>query len=173
MEEGPITHPLILKEKKNFMDYQKMLHKEKETWRHKSRSLWLSSEDRNTKIFQRQDKSRIWRNEVKEITKDDGRKIDDSQQIQVESKIHFETLLKEYNNTDINVEENLLQNISSVISQEDNDKFKQEVTEKELHEALFQLHPDKAPGPDGLSVHFYQNFWYIIKNDLLRMFQYV
>jgi hypothetical protein len=75
MEEGPITHPLILKEKKNFMDYQKMLHKEKETWRHKSRSLWLSSEDRNTKLFQRQDKSRIWRNEVKEITKVDGRKL--------------------------------------------------------------------------------------------------
>jgi hypothetical protein len=110
---------------------------------------------------------------VKEITKDDGIKIDDRQQIQVESKIHFETLLTEYNNTDINVEENLLQNIPSVISQEDNDKFKQEVIEKELHEALFQVHPDKAPGPDGLSVHFYQNVWYIIKNDLLRMFQYV
>jgi hypothetical protein len=59
MEEGPITHPLILKEQQKFMDYQKILHKEEETWRLKSRSLFLTSGDRNKKFFQRQAKARI------------------------------------------------------------------------------------------------------------------
>jgi hypothetical protein len=173
LEERQITHELLLKEQQNFMDYQKILHKEEETWRLKSRSLWLTSGDRNTKFFQRQAKARIWRNEVKEITKADGTKIDDPHQIQEEAKLHFQALLTEDGNIDINVQESLLQNIPSKISQEDNYMINQEVTEKELHEALFQLHPDKAPGPDGFTAHFYQKCWHIIKRDLLRMVQYV
>jgi hypothetical protein len=173
LEEGPITHPLLLKEQQNFMEYQKILHEEEETWRLKSRSLWLTSGDRNTKFFQRQTKARLWRNKVKEITKEDGTKIDDFHQIQAEAKLHFERLLTEDDTADINIQENLLLNIPSVVNQEDNNKINQEVTEKELHEALFQLHPDKAPGPDGFSAHFYQKCWHIIKRDLLRMIQYV
>jgi hypothetical protein len=52
LEERQITHELLLKEQQNFMDYQKLLHKEEETWRLKSRSLWLTFRDRNTKFFQ-------------------------------------------------------------------------------------------------------------------------
>jgi hypothetical protein len=31
------------------------------------------------------------------------------------------------------------------------------------------MEPDKAPGPDGFSIHFYRLCWEIIKPDLLRM----
>lgn len=33
------------------------------------------------------------------------------------------------------------------------------VTEKEVKCALFEMHPDKAPGPDGMSPAFYQKHW--------------
>ena len=69
MEEGPTTNSLILKEKQDFIEYQKILHEEEETWRLKSQSLWLNSGDINTRFFQRQTKARLWRNKVKEITK--------------------------------------------------------------------------------------------------------
>jgi len=39
LEEGPITHPLLLKEQQNFMKYQNILHEEDKTWRLKYRSL--------------------------------------------------------------------------------------------------------------------------------------
>ena len=29
--------------------------------------------------------------------------------------------------------------------------------------------PDKAPGPDGFSIHFYKVCWTVIRKDLLRM----
>jgi len=93
---------------------------------------------------------------VKEFTKEDGTKTDDFHQIQEESKLHFERLLTEDDTIDINIQENLLLNILNVVNQEDTNKINQEVIEKELHEALVQLHRDKAPGPDGFSVHFYQ-----------------
>jgi hypothetical protein len=33
------------------------------------------------------------------------------------------------------------------------------ITCEELKEALFEIHPDKAPGPDGFNPAFYQHFW--------------
>jgi len=31
------------------------------------------------------------------------------------------------------------------------------------------MEPDKAPGPDGFSIHFYRLCWELIKTDILRM----
>jgi hypothetical protein len=42
---------------------------------------------------------------------------------------------------------------------------------EEIHEAIFQMEHNKAPGPDGFPVEFYQQFWDIIKSDLMALFQ--
>ena len=39
-------------------------------------------------------------------------------------------------------------------------------TEEEVKEALFMTHPDKVPGPDGMTAIFFQHSWHIIKDDL-------
>jgi hypothetical protein len=42
------------------------------------------------------------------------------------------------------------------------------ITKEELRTALFQMHPDKAPGPDGFNPAFYQHFWDLCGNDIFE-----
>jgi hypothetical protein len=39
-----------------------------------------------------------------------------------------------------------------------------------VKEAIFQMKHNKAPGPDGFPIEFYQVFWEIIKGDLMALF---
>jgi hypothetical protein len=43
-------------------------------------------------------------------------------------------------------------------------------TEKEIRDAIFTMEHNKALGPDGFPVEFYQKFWDVIKVDLMQMF---
>ena len=43
------------------------------------------------------------------------------------------------------------------------------VTEWEVKLTLFAMHPEKAPGSDGMTALFYQKFWDIVKKDLTHI----
>jgi hypothetical protein len=43
--------------------------------------------------------------------------------------------------------------------------------ESEVWEAIFSMNHNKAPGPDGFSVEFYQQFWETVKDNLMHMFK--
>lgn len=49
-----------------------------------------------------------------------------------------------------------------------NRQLTRQVTEKEVKVALFSMHSNKAPGPDGMSPTFFQRFWSIIKGDVVE-----
>ena len=43
-----------------------------------------------------------------------------------------------------------------------NEALVQPYTEDEVRTALFQMHPSKAPGPDGMSPFFFKKYWHIV-----------
>lgn len=53
----------------------------------------------------------------------------------------------------------------SKITREMNEEILAKVDENEVKKALFNMHLDKSPGPYGMSLGFYQNFWKIVGND--------
>ncbi len=41
---------------------------------------------------------------------------------------------------------------------------------QEVRHAVFSCAPDKAPGPDGVPLFFYQRFWGLLKDDIMELF---
>ena len=41
------------------------------------------------------------------------------------------------------------------------------ISEEELKQAVFGLHPEKSPGPDGYTGQFFRVCWQIVKDDLM------
>jgi len=56
-----------------------------------------------------------------------------------------------------------------MVSEELNEDLTKEFTADEVRAALRQMHPTKAPGPDGMSAVFFQKYWDIIASDVTNM----
>jgi hypothetical protein len=56
------------------------------------------------------------------------------------------------------------------VSDSDNDEITKPFSESEIKEALVQMEKNKAAGPDGIPIEFYQLSWEYIKKDILEMF---
>ncbi|XP_047978592.1 uncharacterized protein LOC125220464 [Salvia hispanica] len=54
------------------------------------------------------------------------------------------------------------------VAPSDNALLIEEVTEVEIKQTVFSMHPDKAPGPDGMNPSFFQTFWHIIGRDVVE-----
>lgn len=50
-----------------------------------------------------------------------------------------------------------------------NETLTMHYTEDEIRKAIKQMHPDKAPGPDGMTPIFYQKFWSVVRRDVIAV----
>ena len=55
-----------------------------------------------------------------------------------------------------------LEAVETVVSTEINQRLLHPFNVEEVPEALFQMHPSKAPGLDGMSSFFFQRYWHIV-----------
>ena len=59
--------------------------------------------------------------------------------------------------------------IPTKVSEEMNHDLIKDFSAEEVRTALRQMHPTKAPGPDGMSAIFYQKYWDIVGIDVTNM----
>ena len=57
------------------------------------------------------------------------------------------------------------------ISQQEAEILERPFTEDEIYVALMKMNGDKAPGPDGFTMTFWQSCWEFIKEEILEMFE--
>jgi hypothetical protein len=121
----------------------------------------LKEGDANTSLFHAVANGRRAKNHIASVRFGEEIVTDQERKVEVFTEAYFQLLGKvqprEYS---IDLEE---LEIPTAHLQDLDDMF----TEEEIWRVVKDLHPDRAPGPDGFTGAFYQRAWPIIKGDIL------
>ncbi|XP_042964663.1 uncharacterized protein LOC122298887 [Carya illinoinensis] len=123
-------------------DVQEWLQKSEIMWRQRSKVLWLAEGDRNSQFFHHKASQRKKKNCIKRI------------------KDSLEDAAKELGNMDF------LQDLNGRVDAQMVDQLDATFTAEEVKRAQDEMHPTKAPGPDGMASIFYQKFWSVVGVDV-------
>ncbi|WZZ92349.1 hypothetical protein YC2023_120928 [Brassica napus] len=144
-------------------------YKEEELyWRQRSRILWLHSGDRNTGFFHASTRGRRACNKISVLENRDGKAVYREDEIVQEITGYYSQIFEaKLSDSSLVVQEG----ISPTVTAEMNQTLIAPPTREEIKEALFSIHADKAPGPDGFSAGFYQSYWDILGGDVTKDIQ--
>ncbi|KAJ0984845.1 hypothetical protein J5N97_003201 [Dioscorea zingiberensis] len=156
----------LIQEASHRGEYERIISEEEAYWRQRSRVNWLQQGDQNTKFFhtiasQRRNINRINQLQV------DGQTVTDPSRITEAISTHFTALF----GTEREMRYKTSWDRLFAHRQRVNlDHLEQPFQEEEIRLAVKELGADKAPGPDGFPMTFYQQRWNIIKDDIRRLF---
>ncbi|MCI09408.1 CNGC5-like protein, partial [Trifolium medium] len=101
---------------------------------------------------------------IEKLVNEENTEVKTQSEICDVAKHYFDQLFKANGGS----HEPVLSLIEPKITYEDNIRLVAPITKEEVKDALFQMHPDKAPGPDGFNPVFYQHFWDTCGNDIFE-----
>ena len=139
-----------------------LLLQEDSYWRQRSKVFWLSDGDTNSKFFHASASARRRKNSIKKLRDETGNWVSSHDDLCAVVRNYFTSIFTarhgDYGD--------IISCVQSKVSDDDNNSLTQPFTEKEFQEAIFSMHPDKSPGPDGLNPAFYHRFWKEIGGDI-------
>lgn len=135
-------------------------------WKHKSRTIWLREGDRNTKFFRAKTKQQRARNRITKLLDSMGNWVGSEEGIEALASEYFANLFTASEPYD---RDETFWFTTAKVSHEMNEMLIREPTEEEIKKAIFSIHPEKAPDPDGMTSLFYQRFWRLIGPDIVHM----
>ncbi|XP_026458773.1 uncharacterized protein LOC113359335 [Papaver somniferum] len=135
----------------------------------KSRAKWIKDGCANTEYFHARMKIRQARNTISELEDANGNIISDQSQIADTLVKHFQ---QKFEAQDVDVSEELLNAIPSIITYEDQEMLDSIPITEEIKKIVFEMNSDSAPGPDGFPGSFYKSCWDIIQLDLKDAIQF-
>lgn len=125
--------------------------KEEDYWRKISRQLWLSLGDKNSEFFHAVTRGRRAINKIATLENIEGRVFHEESEILSTIVDYFKDLFSSQDCPSLEALDGVM---FSGITTEMNNNLIVEPTLEEVRSAVFSIHPDKAPGPDGFSASF-------------------
>eukprot|EP00253_Pinus_taeda_P011273 PITA_11273 len=146
-----------------------ILKEREESWRLRSRAIWLLEGDANTKFYHKFANGRKIINTIWELKNEHGQQVSSQKNLARLATEHFCGIYKAP--ADVNILEimRMAEHFPRFIEQEDSEELLKEVTMAELEATLKWFQKDKSPGPDGWTIEFYLAFVDLLGNDLLKI----
>ena len=151
-----------------------LAHREEESfWSQKSRQKWMHSGDKNTKYFHASVKAERNKNGLEKLVDDDGTShCSEASKGDVAARYFQKLFSSSYPATNDLL---FFQDFVPRVSIEMNNSLCAEVTNEEVKAAVFSIKPSSAPGSDGMTGFFFQQYWDIVGDqviaEVLRFFK--
>jgi hypothetical protein len=134
-------------------DMDELLYREEILWMQRSRIAWLREGDRNTKYFHRRASWRNKKNRICKLKRPDGTWTCDSAEMEGLATDFFHNLYT----YDEAVNPNIITDfLTPCVNDDMNSNLYASFSYKEISDALFQIGPLKALGPNGFPTRFLQ-----------------
>jgi hypothetical protein len=145
-----------------------MMEEEELYWHKRSHSVWLHKGDNNAKFFHMVSNGRKRKNTIMYLKSKEGR-IEGEDNLLKHATDYYKCLFGHVAGSDITLHSDLWED-GEKVSDSDNDEITKPFSESEIKEALVQMEKNKAAGPVGIPIEFYQLSWEYIKKDIPGMF---
>ena len=143
----------------------RLLREEELKWYQHSKAQFILEGDSNTRYFHSIANGRHRKKRIFSLIQDEGT-IEGHEQLKSYITNYYKGLFGAPEEGNFTLDETRTDDIAQV-SVEENGLLTAPYSEEEVRKAVFQMEHNKAPGPDGFPAEFYQNFWDVIKTDLL------
>ena len=158
----------VRKERQLREEIEMLMFREEIMWAQKARNEWILKGDRNTKYFQTLVKQRRARSKILHLKLENGEFTEDSEVIENTLVTHFKEQFTDLESRSLHEISKELQSLPiPQIDHHQQQLLDMPVTNEEIERAIFQMGPHKAPGPNGIPAFFFQEFWDIVKQDIL------
>lgn len=157
-------------EKATLTGLHNIISREEAFWKPRSQIDWLNTGDKNTKFFYLSTLKNRASNWISAIKSEQGL-LTEEKDIKVEALNFFSSLLSKDLNIPMSDQAEVVSSIPSLILPHHNDMLLAIPNILEVKKALFSLPIDKAPSLDGFPTLFFQTFWDIINQDLVKAVQ--
>ena len=143
-----------------------LLDSEEILWQQRAKVQWLTLGDCNTKFFHSKALERRNKNTINRIQDENGVWCETEDNIAEVAVNYFERL---YATSQPSNMMEITDTIQSKVTLKMNHDLINEFTKEEVELALKQMHPAKAPGPNGMLAIFFQKYWDIVGSDISSM----
>lgn len=151
----------------------KAYQSEEAYWKQRSRQLWLTLGDSNSGFFHAVTKARKARNRLTVLENEDGIPSFEEDQISALVCAYYDKLFtaNEKDPDEAISNDIITKALKPCVSQIWSEHLTRDPTPVEIKEALFAIHADKAPGPDGFSASFFHSNWETIGHSIVTEVQ--